>query len=95
MVEARRPDIIFVDKQAKVAKIINIVEVPVSSRRNRKVVEVEESDGCANNVIGALRAVSLMSGKYTRKLKVTIRLEVIQRAALLRTLGQLGKVLSI
>ena len=48
MIEARRPDIIFVDKQAKVAKIINIVEVPVSSRRNRKVVEVEESDGCAN-----------------------------------------------
>ena len=48
MVEARRPNIIFVDKQAKVAKIINIVEVPVSSRRNGKVVEVEESDGWAN-----------------------------------------------
>ena len=62
MVEARRPDIVFVDKQAKEAKIIDITilgdarvkdkeleksnrEVLISSRRNRKVVETEESDG--------------------------------------------------
>ena len=59
-VEARRPDIVFVDKQAKEAKIIYIPgdarvkdkeleksnrEVLISSRRNRKVVETEESDG--------------------------------------------------
>ena len=55
MVEARRPDIIFVDKQAKEAKIIDIalpgdarVKVPISSRRNGKVVEAEENDDCAN-----------------------------------------------
>ena len=35
MVEARRPDIIFVDKQAKVAKIINIV-IPGDARVKTK-----------------------------------------------------------
>ena len=65
MVEATRLDIVFVDKQAKEAKIIDIAipgdasvkdkelekshrEVLISSRRNGKVVETEESDSCAN-----------------------------------------------
>ena len=65
MVEARRPDIMFVDEQAKEAKIIDIAipgdarvkdkemekinrEALISLRRNRKVVEAEENDGCAN-----------------------------------------------
>ena len=43
-------------------------------------VEDEESDGWAN-CVGALRAVYVMFGKYTGKLKVTIRLEVIQKVA--------------
>ena len=49
-------------------------------------MEDEESDGWAN-CVGALRAVYVMFGKYTGKLKVTIRLEVIQKAALLGTAG--------
>ena len=57
-------------------------------------MEDEESDGWAN-CVGVLRAVYVMLGKYTGKLKVTIRLEVIQRAALLGTVGPLGKLLSI
>ena len=57
-------------------------------------VEDEESDGWAN-CVGALRAVYVMFGKYTGKLKVTIRLEVIQKAALLGTVGLLGKILAI
>ena len=65
MVEATRLDIVFVDKQAKEAKIKDIAipgdasvkdkelekshrEVLISSRRNGKVVEAEESDSCAN-----------------------------------------------
>ena len=65
MVEATRLDIVFVDKQAKETKIIDIAipgdasvkdkelekshrEVLISSRRNGKVVEAEESDSCAN-----------------------------------------------
>ena len=57
-------------------------------------MEAEESDGWAN-CVGALGAVSVMFGKYTIKLKVTIRLEVIQKAALLGTVGLLAKILSI
>ena len=45
--------------------------------------------------IGALGAVSDMFEKYMGKLNVTIRLEVIQKAALLGTAEPLRKVLSI
>lgn len=46
-------------------------------------------------VIGALGAVTDMFEKYTRKLNVTIRLEVIQKGALLGTAGLLWKGLPI
>ena len=57
-------------------------------------MEDEESDGWAN-CVGALRAVYVMFGKYTGKLKVTIRLEVIQKAVLLGKAGILRKFLAI
>ena len=44
-------------------------------------------------MIGALGAVSDMLEKYLGKLNVTIRLAVIQKAALLGTAGLLRKVL--
>ena len=46
-------------------------------------------------VIGALRVASDMFEKYAAKLNVTIRLEVIRKAALLRTGGLLRKVFAI
>ena len=46
-------------------------------------------------VIGALGAVSGMCEKYAGKLNVTIRLKVIQKAALLGTAGLFQKVLAI
>ena len=46
-------------------------------------------------VIGALRAVSEMFEKYMGKLDVTIRLEEIQKTALLGTAGLLRRVLSL
>ena len=46
-------------------------------------------------VIGALGAVSHMFEKYMGKLDVTIRLEVIQKMALLGTAGLLRRVLSL
>ena len=45
-------------------------------------------------MIGALGAVSDMFEKYFGKLNVTIRLAVLQRAALLGTAALLRKVLS-
>ena len=80
MVEARRPDIIFVDKQAKEAKIIDIT-IPGDAQVKDKEL-----------VIGTLGAVSNMLGKYTGKLNVTIRIEVIQKAAVLGAAGLLWKV---
>ena len=46
-------------------------------------------------VMGALGAVTDMFEKYTGKLNVIIRLEVIRKAALLGTAGLLWKGLSI
>ena len=46
-------------------------------------------------VIGALGAASDMFEKYIGKLDVTIRLEVIQKTAMLGTAGLLRRVLSL
>ena len=46
-------------------------------------------------VIGALRAVSDMFDKHMGKLDVTIRVEVIQKTALLGTARLLRQVLSL
>ena len=98
----RRPEIIFVDKRAKEAKIIDIAirgdarvkdnelekieKSQFLEKRNRKVVEGEVK--VVPIVIEALGAVSDMF----EKLNVAIRLEVIQKAALLGTAGLLRKV---
>ena len=98
----RRAEIIFVDKRAKEAKIIDIAirrdarvkdkelekieKSQFLEKRNRKVVEGEVK--VVPIVIEALGAVSDMF----EKLNVAIRLEVIQKAALLGTAGLLRKV---
>ena len=98
----RRPEIILVDKRAKEAKIIDIAicgdarvkdkelekieKSEFLEKRNRKVVEGEVK--VVPIVIEALGAVS----DLFEKLNVAIRLEVIQKAALLGTAGLLRKV---
>ena len=70
MVEARRPDIIFVDKQAKVAKIINIA-IPGDGRvKDNELEKIEKYQFLREKIgklrklkkvtVGALRAVSVM-----------------------------------
>ena len=102
VIGCRRPEIIFVDKRAKEAKIIDIAirgdarvkdkelekieKFQFLEKRNRKVVEGEVK--VVPIVIEALGAVSDMF----EKLNVAIRLEVIQKAALLGTAGLLRKV---
>ena len=102
VIGCRRPEIIFVDKRAKEAKIIDIAirgdarvkdkelekieKFQFLEKRNRKVVEGEVK--VVPIVIEALGAVSDMF----EKLNVAIRLEVIQKAALLETAGLLRKV---
>ena len=58
-------------------------------------MEALERDGNVPIVIGALIAISDLFDKYAGKLNVTIRLAVIQKAALLRTAGLLRNVLDI
>ena len=102
VIGCRGPEIIFVDKRAKEAKIIDIAirgdarvkdkelekieKFQFLEKRNRKVVEGEVK--VVPIVIEALGAVSDMF----EKLNVAITLEVIQKAALLRTAGLLRKV---
>ena len=110
MVEAKRPDIIFVDKQAKEAKFIDIV-LPGDARVKDKELENREKYQFLREeirklwklkkvtfvpiVIGALGTVSQMFKKYAGKLNVTIRHDVIQKALLLGTAGLLRKVLAL
>ena len=109
MVEARRPDIIFIDKQAREAKII-VITMPGDAQVKDKELEKKEKYQFPQEeigklwklkkvtvvpiVIGTLGPVSNMLGKYTGKLNVTIRIEVIQKAAVLGTAGLLWKVLA-
>ena len=102
VIGCRRPEIIFVDKRAKEAKTIDIAirgdarvkdkelekieKSQFLEKRNRKVVEGEVK--VVPIVIEALGAVSDMF----EKLNVAIRLEVMQKAALLGTAGLLRKV---
>ena len=103
VIGCRRPEIIFVDKRAKEANYVIDIAICGDARvkdkelekieksqflekRNRKVVEGEVK--VVPIVIEALGAVSDMF----EKLNVAIRLEVIQKAALLRTAGLLRKV---
>ena len=103
VIGCRRPEIIFVDKRAKEANYVIDIAICGDARvkdkelekieksqfleqRNRKVVEGEVK--VVPIVIEALGAVSDMF----EKLNVAIRLEVIQKAALLETAGLLRKV---
>ena len=86
MIEARRPEIISFGKRAKEAKIIDIV-IPGGAGRNRNFVEGEVK--VVPVVIEALGAVMF------EKLNVAIRLEVIEKAALLGTAGLLRKVFAV
>ena len=103
VIGCRRPEIIFVDKRAKEANYVIDIAICGDARvkdkelekieksqflekRNRKVVEGEVK--VVPIVIEALGAVSDMFEKRN----VAIRLEVIQKAALLGTAGLLRKV---
>ena len=110
MIEARRPDIVLVDKRSKQVKIIDIA-VPGDSRVKEKELEkiekyqmLREEIRCIwqvnkvtviSVVVGALGVISDMFERYIKKLDVKIAMEVIQKAALLRTAMLLRKVLSL
>ena len=110
MIEARRPDIVLVDKMNKEVKIIDIA-VPGDSRVKEKELEKMEkyqylreeighvwqmrSATVVPVVIGALGVISDKFEKHIKKLGVKIAIDVIQKTALLGSARILRKVLSI
>ena len=109
MVEARRPNIVFVDKKKREIKILDVA-VPGDGRVKDKELEKIEKYKVLKEevgriwgmkkvkvipvVIGALGAISDKFDKHTEEIGVQIRLQVIQKTALLGTARILRNVLS-
>ena len=100
MIETRRPDIVVVDKVKKEAMIIDLA-IPGDTRvcdKERKNIEEYSllKDEIARLwqmkkvvvipiVVGALRAITTMFEKYIKSLETEIRIEHVQKSALLGT----------
>ena len=110
LAEARRPDIVLVDKQVLEAKI-NDIAIPGDARVKDKELEKIQKYQLLREeirklwkpkkvtvqpvVVGALGAVSDMFDKHMEKLGISIRLEVIQKTVLLGTARLLRTVLPL
>ena len=108
-IDAKRPDIVFIDKEREV--VITGVAIPGDDRVEGKELEKLEKYQLLKDeiakvwrvrkvivvpvVIGALGAVSVNFKEYMKRIGVNVRLEVIQKTALLGTAKILRKVLSL
>ena len=109
-IEARRPDIDFIDKKEREVVIIDVA-IPGDDRVKDKELEKVEKYQLLKDeiekvwrmrkvivipvVIGALGAVSVNFKEYMKRIGVNVKLEVIQKTALLGTAKILRKVLSL
>ena len=109
-IEARRPGIVFIDKEEREVVIIDVV-IPANDRvKDKELEKVEKCQLLKNEiakfwrmrkvivipvVIGALGAVSVNFKEYMKRISVNVKLEVIQKTALLGTAKILRKVLSL
>ena len=110
MIECRKPDIVVVDKVNKKCLIIDVA-IPGDSRVGKKEEEkVEKYQELRQEIIkllrlkraevipiiiGALGAVTKKSSKWMEKLDLEIRVELLQKTALLGTSRILRKVLNV
>ena len=108
-IDPKRPDIVFIDKEREV--VITGVAIPGDDRVEGKELEKLEKYQLLKDeiakvwrvrkvivvpvVIGALGAVSVNFKEYMKRIGVNVRLEVIQKTALLGTAKILRKVLSL
>ena len=108
-IDAKRPDIVFIDKEREV--VITDVAIPGDDRVEGKELEKLEKYQLLKDeiakvwrmrkvivvpvVIGALGAVSVNFKEYMKRIGVNVKLEVIQKTALLGTAKILRKVLSL
>ena len=110
IIEARRPDIVVLDKKEKEVKIIDIA-IPGDCRvKDKEFEKIEKYQMLKEEirrlwnvkkvsvipiVIGALGAVGKDSEKLWEKTELNIRLEIVQKTALLGTARILRKVLAL
>ena len=110
MIEARKPDVVLIAKRTKDVRIIDIA-IPGDKRVKDKEIEKLEKYQMLKEevrrlwkmktvtvlpiVIGALGAVSQRFTGYVNKVGANIRLEIMQKTALLGTARLLRKVLSL
>ena len=106
MIEARRPDIIVIDKKERKGLIIDIA-VPADKRKgkSRKVYQdLKREIGrlwklkrveVVPVVIGALGSVTKRFDRWIEKLGITFSVGVVQKTALLGTARILRKVLEM
>ena len=93
-IQARRPDVVVVDRDRKTCNIIDIA-VPGDAG----IVEIEKYQDLRRevarlwNVVGALGAVTPNLSKHLDAIGVTTRIELLQKAALLGTARLLRRVL--
>ena len=109
MIEARRPDIVVVDKVKKEAMIID-VEIPGDTRVcDKKQEKVEKYNLLKDEiarlwqmkkillipiVVAALGTITTKFEKYIERLEIEIKIEHLQKSALLGTTRIIRKVLS-
>ena len=110
-IEARRPDIVFIDKKEREVVIIIDVAIPDDDRvKDKELEKVEKCQLLKDEiakvwrmrkvilipvVIGALGAISVNFKECMKRIGVNVKLEVIQKTALLGTAKILRKVLSL
>ena len=109
-IEARRPDIVFIDKNESEVVVIDVAISGDDRVKDKELEKLEKyqllKDETAQvwcmrkvivvpAVIGALGAVSVNFKEYMKRIGVNVRLEVIQKTALLGTAKILRKVLSL
>ena len=102
---ARRPDIVFIHKKEREVVIINVAIQGDDRVKDKELEKLEKYQLLkvwrmrkvivVPFVIGALGAVSVNFKEYMKRIGVNVRLEVIQKTALLGTAKILRKVLSL
>ena len=106
----RRPDIVFIDEKEREVVIIDFAMSGDDRVKDKELEKLEKyqllKDGIAKVwrmrkvivvpvVIGALGAVPVNFKEYMKRMGVNVRLEVIQKTAVLGTVKVLRKVLSL
>ena len=107
-IETRRPDIVFIDKKEREVVVIDVA-IPDDDRVKDKELEKVEKYNLLKDEIAkvwrmrkviivipvVIGAVSVNFKEYMKRIGVNVKLEIIQKTALLGTAKILRKVLSL